>query len=81
MLEYLIDNIFLEFGGRISQPTIGIPMETNCDPFLHDFYKTEFIHELIIDTEQMPGWDSAHLQDNVKPHILRMFEGTLLLDA
>ena len=28
MLEYLIDNIFLEFGGRIYQQTIGIPMGT-----------------------------------------------------
>ena len=28
MLEYLIDNIFVEFGGRIFQQTIGIPMGT-----------------------------------------------------
>ena len=26
MLEYIIDNIFVEFGGRIFQQTIGIPM-------------------------------------------------------
>ena len=32
MLEYLIDNIFVEFGGRIFQQTIGIPMGTNCAP-------------------------------------------------
>ena len=30
MLEYLIDNFFVEFGGRIFQQTIGIPMGTNC---------------------------------------------------
>ena len=28
MLEYLIDHIFVEFGGRIFQETIGIPMGT-----------------------------------------------------
>ena len=34
MPEYLIDNIFVEFGGRIFQQTIGIPMGTNCAPLL-----------------------------------------------
>ena len=31
----------------------------------------------------MPGWDFAHVQDDVNQHILRMFEGTLFfsLDA
>ena len=32
VLEYLIDNIFVEFGGRIFQQTIVIPMGTNCAP-------------------------------------------------
>ena len=30
----------------------------------------------IIDGEQMPGWDFAHVQEDVNPHILRMLEGT-----
>ena len=38
MLEYLIDNIFVEFGGRIFQLTIGIPMGTNCAPLLADLF-------------------------------------------
>ena len=38
MLEYLIDNIFVEFGGRIFQQTIGIPMGTNCVPLLADLF-------------------------------------------
>ena len=39
MLEYLIDNIFVEFGERIFQQTIGIPMGTNCAPlFATCFY-------------------------------------------
>ena len=38
MLEYLIDNIFVEFGGRIFQQTIGILMGTNCAPLLADLF-------------------------------------------
>ena len=51
MLEYLIDNIFLEFGGRIFQQTIGIPMGTNCASLLADLflysYEAEFVQSLL----------------------------------
>ena len=51
MLEYLIDNIFVEFGGRIFQQTIGIPMATNCAPLLADLflysYEAEFVQSLL----------------------------------
>ena len=36
MLKYLTNNIFEEFGGRIFQQTIGIPMCTNCASLLAD---------------------------------------------
>ena len=32
MLEFLVDNIFVVFGGKIFQQIVGIPMETNCAP-------------------------------------------------
>ena len=51
MLEFLIDNIFVKFGGRIFQQVIGIPMGTNCAPLLADLflysYETEFLQDLI----------------------------------
>ena len=51
MLEYLIDNIFVEFGGRIFQQTIGIPMGTNCAPLLADLflysYEAKFVKSLL----------------------------------
>ena len=51
MLEYLIDNSFVEFGGRICQQTIGIPMGTNCAPLLANLflysYEAEFVQSLL----------------------------------
>ena len=51
MLEFLIDNIFVECGGVIFQQVIGIPMGTNCAPLLADLflysYEAEFIQTLI----------------------------------
>ena len=46
MLEYLIDTIFVEFGGRIFQQTIGILMGTNCAPLLADFFYTRMRRSL-----------------------------------
>ena len=49
MLEFLVDNIFVEFGGQIFQQTIGIPMGTNCAPLLADLflysYEADFMQE------------------------------------
>jgi hypothetical protein len=33
MLEFLIDNIFISFGGTLFQQVVGIPMGTNCALF------------------------------------------------
>ena len=32
MLEFLVDNIFVVFGGKVFQQIVGIPMGTNCAP-------------------------------------------------
>ena len=37
-LECLIDNIFVIFGGRVFQQTVGIPKGTNCAPLLVDLF-------------------------------------------
>lgn len=51
MLNFLIDNIFVQFGGRVFQQTIGIPMGTNCAPLLADLflhsYEADFLQSLL----------------------------------
>jgi hypothetical protein len=43
MLDFLIDNIFVLFGGKVLQHPIGVPMGTDCaDLFLHA-YKADFL--------------------------------------
>jgi hypothetical protein len=34
MLEFLIDNILVSFGGALFLQVVGIPMGTNCAPLL-----------------------------------------------
>ena len=45
MLEFLIDNIFVMFGGRVFQQTVGIPMGTNS-------YEADFIQGLLKKNEK-----------------------------
>jgi hypothetical protein len=53
MLEFLIDNIFVSFGGILFQQVVGKPMGTNCAPFLADLflhsYESEFLQKLVKD--------------------------------
>ena len=47
MLEFLVDNTFVVFAGKVFQQIVGIPMGTNCAPLLADIflysYEAEFI--------------------------------------
>ena len=56
MLEFLIDNIFAMFGGRVFQQTVGIHMGTNCAPLLTDLflysYEADFIQGLLKKNEK-----------------------------
>jgi hypothetical protein len=53
MLEFLIDNIFVSFGGTLFQPVVGIPIGTNCAPPLADLllysYESELLQKLVKD--------------------------------
>ena len=56
MLEFLIDNKFVIFGGRVFQQTVDIPMGTNCAPLLAGLflysYEADFIQRLLKKNEK-----------------------------
>ena len=51
MIEFLVDNIYVRFGGQLFRQMVGIPMRTNCAPLLADLflysYENEFLGKLI----------------------------------
>ena len=51
MLEFLVDNIFVVFAGKVFQQTVGIPMGMNCVPLLADIFlyscEADFIQSLL----------------------------------
>ena len=51
MLEFLVENIFVVFAGKVFQQTVGIPMGTNRAPLLADLflysYEADFVQSLL----------------------------------
>ena len=51
MIEFLVDNIYVRFGGQLFQQMVELPMGTNCAPLLADLflysYENEFLDKLI----------------------------------
>ena len=51
MIEFLIDNLFVQFEGCLFHQAIGIPVGTNCAPLLADLflysYENEFLDNVI----------------------------------
>ena len=51
MTEFLVDNIYVRFGGQLFRQMVGIPMGTNHAPLLADLflysYENEFLDKLI----------------------------------
>ena len=51
-LHYLLDNIFIRFGSKLYRQIVGIPMGTNCAPFVADLflfcYERDFMLSLTI---------------------------------
>ena len=51
MIDFLVDNIYVGFGGQLFRQMVGNPMGTNCAPLLTDLflysYENEFLDKLI----------------------------------
>ena len=56
MIEFLVDNIYVRFGGQLFRQMVGIPMGTNCVPLLANLffcsYENEFLDKLIKEGER-----------------------------
>ena len=56
MIGFLVDNIYVRFGGQLFRQTVGIPMGTNCAPLLADLflypYENEFLDKLIKESKR-----------------------------
>ena len=61
LLSYLLDNIFIGFGTTLYRQIVGVPMGTNCAPFvayLFLFYYERAIENSLSDDNQADGIES-----------------------
>ena len=50
MIEFLVDNIYIRFGGQLFRQMVGIPMGTNCAPLLADLFLYSYENEFWINS-------------------------------
>ena len=64
LLNWLIDNIYVTFGDKVFRQKIGIPMGTDCAPFLANLFLYSYEKEWIDKQRKAKNW-----------HILKSFKG------
>ena len=47
MVEFLVDNIYVKYGGQLFRKMVGIPMGTNCAPLLADLFLYSYENEVL----------------------------------
>ena len=47
MIEFMVDNIYVRFGGQLFRQMVGIPMGTNCAPLLAELFLYSYENELL----------------------------------
>ena len=47
MIEFLVDNIYVRFGGQLFRQMVGIPIGTNCATLLADLFLYSYENELL----------------------------------
>ena len=55
-IHWLIDNIYVTFGDAIFRHTIGIPMGTDCAPFLANIFLFGCEHDWILKMKEQKRW-------------------------
>ena len=54
-LTFLLDNIYIRFGTKLSRQIVGIPMGTNCEPLVADLflfcYERDFMMSLSVENQ------------------------------
>ena len=61
MLEFLVVNISVVFGGKVFQQIVGIPMGTNCAPLLAATFLYSYEAEFIFGKKQLASQSTSHI--------------------
>ena len=67
MIEFLVDNIYVRFGGQLFRQTVSIPMETNCAQLLADLFLYSYENELL---HKLSKEDKRNLLETSVSHIV-----------
>ena len=56
-MNWLLDNIYVTFGDKCFRQVIGIPMETDCAPFLANLFLYSYEYNWIDEQRKLNKWN------------------------
>ena len=65
-IDFLLDNIYVRFGDKVYRQIVGIPMGTNCAPFIADLFLYCYESQFMAKIQKDPS----------KQHLLDVFNNT-----
>ena len=68
-MNWLIDNIFVTFGDQCFRQVIGIPMGTDCAPFLANLFLYSYEFKWIDKQRKLKNQHALHLFKNCSRYI------------
>ena len=68
MINWLIDNTFVTIGYSVFQQVIGIPMGTDCAPYLANLFLFAYEFEFLNDTETERFFHSLQISKVLSIH-------------
>ena len=57
LLLFLMENMYVQFGGMVYQQIVGIPMGTNCAPLIADLFLYCYERDFMSDLHKSKGHD------------------------
>ena len=55
-MNWLLDNIYVTFGDQVFRQVIGIPMGTDCAPFLANLFLYSYEYKWIAKQKELKNW-------------------------
>ena len=61
MIDWLIDNTFVTIGSSVFKQVLGIPMGTDCAPYLANLFLYSYEFDFLNDTLKQKDFDTLYI--------------------
>ena len=71
--NFLMENIYVQFDGMVHQQIVGIPIGTNCDPFIADLFLYCYERDFMSDLHKSKRYDLIDIFNDTSRYLDDIF--------